>query len=113
MKLLLDQNISYRLISKIEYLFPNTDQVKRLKLDGKTDHQIWNYTRLNGYTILTFDGDFCDIAAVKGHPPKIIWLRTGNLTTAQLAEVIISRADLIVDFIVSQSSEAWACLELK
>ena len=39
-KLLLDQNISYRLVKKIESLFPGTQQVKELGLHNKSDRLI-------------------------------------------------------------------------
>ncbi|MFN3999001.1 DUF5615 family PIN-like protein [Algoriphagus sp.] len=39
------------------------------------------FVKANGYSIVTFDSDFFDLSLIKGHPPKIIWIRTGNLTT--------------------------------
>jgi predicted nuclease of predicted toxin-antitoxin system len=47
MKLLFDQNISYRIIQKIEDIFPESRQVRNIKLENSTDSQIWEYARVN------------------------------------------------------------------
>jgi predicted nuclease of predicted toxin-antitoxin system len=41
-KLLIDENISYRLVKEIEDIFPDSQQVKRLGLLGKEDYIVWN-----------------------------------------------------------------------
>lgn len=43
MKLLIDQNISFRIVSALESDFPGTVQVKSAGLENKTDLEIWNY----------------------------------------------------------------------
>jgi predicted nuclease of predicted toxin-antitoxin system len=53
------------------------------------DSDIWEYARLNQFSIVTFDSDFYDISVINGHPPKIIWIRSGNLTTNQIAKLLI------------------------
>ena len=55
MKLLFDQNISYRIIKTIEDIFPNSKQVRDLNLENSTDRQIWDYAKLNDYCVVTFD----------------------------------------------------------
>ncbi|MDR1742797.1 MAG: DUF5615 family PIN-like protein [Dysgonamonadaceae bacterium] len=49
--------------------------------------------------MVTFDADFFDILVVKGFPPKIIWLRTGNLTTSAISEYFINNFLKINTFI--------------
>ena len=61
MKLLFDQNISFRLIRQIIDLFPDSKQVRELGLENSTDFEIFDYAKRNGYTIVTFDSDFCDL----------------------------------------------------
>lgn len=86
MKLLFDENISFRLVNKIIDVFPEAKQVSALGLENTNDSDIWAYAKDNGFTIVTFDADFLDMAQVKGIPPKIIWLRTGNMTTEAIAK---------------------------
>jgi len=88
MKLLFDQNISYRLIDKINDIFPEGIQVKKLNLENVSDKEIWRFAKENNYTIVTFDSEFFDLAMIFGHPPKIIWLRTGNTTTNNLEKLL-------------------------
>lgn len=113
MKLLFDQNISFRIISKINSEFPDSKQVRELGIEDYADNAIWLYAKENGFTIVTFDSDFFDISNLKGHPPKIIWLRFGNTTTNFLAEIINSKASIIKDFIIKIEYEGIACLEIK
>ena len=113
MRLLFDQNISYRIISKIKNNFSDAAQVKQLGIENYSDIEIWEFAKKNEYTIVTFDSDFFDYANIKGHPPKIIWLRLGNSKTDLLAEFINTRHAIISDFILSESYSEIACLEIK
>lgn len=61
MKILLDQNISFKLIKKLQDIFPLINQVKGLGFEGATDKKIWEYAKKNNYVIVTFDSDFYDI----------------------------------------------------
>jgi predicted nuclease of predicted toxin-antitoxin system len=76
MKLLFDQNISHRLINRIQDILSHSHQVRELNLENATDKEIWEYAKENGFTIVTFDANFYDFSIVWGHPPKIIWIRT-------------------------------------
>ena len=72
MKLLFDQNISFRLIKLILDLYPESKQVRELGLENSTDFEIFDYAKRNNFAIVTFDSDFCDLNIIKGYPPKII-----------------------------------------
>ena len=93
MKLIFDQNISFRLIKRINDIFPEAKQVRELGLENSTDQEIFEYAKRNDYAIVTFDSDFCDLITIKGFPPKIIWIRTYNTTTKGL-EILIRKSFL-------------------
>ena len=112
MKLLFDQNISFRILKKLDKYFPESKQVKELGLQNFSDKQIWDYAKENNFALITFDSDFFDLANLFGHPPKIIWLRTGNLTTNELAEMINSKGELILDFLSNPNYKDLACIEI-
>ena len=112
MKLLFDQNISFRLIKRISDIFPEADQVKNLGLEDATDMEIWHFAKINGYTIVTFDSDYYDLSLIKGSPPKIIWLRIGNTSTTNLASILRSNYNLIHEFITSETYKDIGCLEI-
>ena len=109
MKILLDQNISYRVLKKIEHLFPEAAQVKRLGLINATDKMIWQFAKEQDYAILTHDADFQDLSLLYGYPPKIIWLREGNLTNEMLAQKLLNAYDTIKSFI---QEDLGGCLQL-
>lgn len=113
MRILFDQNISFRVVKKLSQSFPEARQVKELGLEGSTDLQIWEYAKRNQYTIVTFDADFYDLANIKGHPPKIIWLRIGNSTTDYIVQLFNLKFDLIKDFISNPDYEEIACIEIE
>jgi len=77
MKLLFDQNISYRITKILSNSFPEAKHISQVGLLDSTDTGIWEYARQNGFCIVTFDSDYYDLSIVKGSPPKIIWLRIG------------------------------------
>jgi predicted nuclease of predicted toxin-antitoxin system len=84
MKLLFDQNLSCRLVSRLADICPETSHVSLVGLDRVSDDQAWGYARANGYTIVTKDSDFNERSVLRGTPPKVVWLRQGNCTTTQV-----------------------------
>ncbi len=112
MKLLFDQNISYRIIKAIVDIFPESKQVRNLNLENSTDNQIWDYAKMNDYCIVTFDADFYDLSLVKSTPPKIIWLRTGNTSTKYLERIIRQNEVLIKEFLEHSDYREISCLEI-
>jgi len=85
MKILLDENISHRIMPLLSDAFQPSAHAKIISPSLKTDKDIWNYAHKHHYTIVTFDGDFYGWQLLNGFPPKIIWLRCGNITTRSLA----------------------------
>ena len=96
MKLLLDQNISRKLPAKLQSIFPGTEHVIAVGLDAATDTQIWAYAKANGFCIVTKDVDFAERSSVLGAPPKVVWLRCGNTTPAEVESIIRTNAVLIM-----------------
>jgi predicted nuclease of predicted toxin-antitoxin system len=71
MKLLLDQNISFRIVNKIRDIFPESGQVSELGLENSKDSEIWKFAQENVYAIVTFDSDFYDLGLLKVASPKV------------------------------------------
>ena len=112
MKLLIDQNISFRIIPKIIDRFPGTKQVRELGLENHSDRKIWAYAKEHGFAIVTFDADFFDLSSLLGHPPKIIWIRAQNRKTEALATLFLSKAEVISSFLNDPAYKELACLEV-
>ena len=61
-----------------------------------TDSEIWEYAKQNDYIIITKDTDFFERIILLGTPPKIIWIRLGNMRRRQLEKNIITKWDEII-----------------
>jgi predicted nuclease of predicted toxin-antitoxin system len=109
MKLIFDENISYRIIKKIQVIYPNAIHVSSLGFSHTDDTQIWAYAKVNQYHIVSQDADFYEISLVKGFPPKLIWIKTGNVSTQFIADLFIKSYSEIENFINSPNE---SCLEM-
>lgn len=106
MKIVIDQNISHRLISYIFQYFVNVEHVKTLGWLNDSDHKIFKKAKQNGFdAILTLDEDFENILLQFGVPPKVIRLRITNSTTQQIAVIIIENIEIIASFLQDVESE--------
>ena len=108
-KILLDQNLSFKIKKEIKDIFSEVKHVSDIKLSNTDDLDIWQYAKINDYSIITFDADFIDISILKGFPPKIIWLRMGNSTTHKIVQIIRNNQLLITEFLSGYEN---GCLEL-
>ena len=84
-KLLFDQNLSFKLVSRLKQIYPDSTHIASIGLDMSSDKDVWNYAKENGFTIVTKDSDFNELCVLYNFPPHVIWLRLGNssVTTAQ------------------------------
>lgn len=113
MRLLFDQNISFRVIKVLIDFFPECKHVFDCGLMNCEDTDIWNYALKNEYSIVTFDSDFYDISLINGHPPKIIWIRSGNSTTKEIAKLMIQNMNMIEKFLDDENFKNLSCLEIE
>jgi predicted nuclease of predicted toxin-antitoxin system len=106
MKLLIDANLSWRLVNILKNDFPEIIHVTNTGLaDASADKLIWEYAMKNNYSIVTNDEDFYLLSISKGFPPKIILLKTGNQSTRYIATILIKHKSEISDFVSTIESE--------
>ena len=53
MKLLFDQNLSFKLVQSIADAFPESNQVGLLGLAEADDRDVWDHAKTNGFTIVS------------------------------------------------------------
>jgi len=109
MKLLFDENLSFKLCQSIADIFPESNHVRLLGLSKADDRDVWDYAKTNGFAIVSQDVDFAEMAALLGSPPKVIWLRAGNQSKADISALLRRHAELIVAFGIDDDT---ACLEI-
>ncbi len=95
MKLLLDQNLSPRLVRRLADLYPNSIHVMEVRLDRSLDREVWDYARQNDYIIVTKDVDFSEFSILQGFPPKVIWIRRGNCSTQGIETILRENVESI------------------
>lgn len=74
MKLLLDENLSRRVVPFILDTYPESTQVALIGMEQADDQTIWDYAKQNGFVIVTRDSDYLDLSALRGHPPRLFGL---------------------------------------
>lgn len=95
MKLLLDQNLSHRLVKSLNDVYPGSNQVALLDMGDADDKAIWNYAKENEYVIVTQDADFYELSMLLGGPPQVIWLKCGNQRKAIVLDKLLSQREKI------------------
>lgn len=91
MKLLFDQNLSPSLVPALRDLYPGSLHVRDVGLRDADDDVVWQYAGRHGLTIASKDADFHQRSFLFGHPPKVIWIRRGNCSTAEILEILRAR----------------------
>jgi predicted nuclease of predicted toxin-antitoxin system len=109
MKLLFDQNLSFKLCVRLKDIFPNSSQVRLLGMSDSDDRKIWQHSAGNDFIIVSQDSDFADMAALLGPPPKVLWLRCGNQPTTIIEGLLRQQFEAIEAFV---NDETATCLEI-
>lgn len=85
LKLLLDENLSRRMVPLLESYFPESTHVCLVGLENALDAEIWSYAGQHDFVIVTRDSDFSDMAALYGPPPKVLHLGIRNCPWQEMA----------------------------
>jgi predicted nuclease of predicted toxin-antitoxin system len=109
LKLLFDQNLSRKLISRLADIFPGSSHVQFHGLSEAEDGEIWEFAKAQDFCIVTQDADFADRSRLYGAPPKVVWLRCGNVPTSTVEALLRTGEESINDLLISSLLN---CLEL-
>ena len=92
MKLLLDENLSRRLVPALQDRFPGSSQVALLGLERATDAALCNYAAEHGFVLCSKDDDFYRIVAARGYRPKLVHMALGNASNDSVLAALLSAA---------------------
>lgn len=96
MKLLLDENLSRRLVPFLQNDFPNSTQVTLVGLEKASDIEIWQYAQQNDFVIVTRDADFYELSLhFHENPAKVIWLRVVNISKDEVLKLLLNNKTLL------------------
>lgn len=99
MRLLIDENLAESLVRALATTFPDSLHVRSLGYGGAADTTIWQLALSSACTLLTRDEDFLQLSILNGAPPKVILLRTGNCSTAEVVSLLQARLAVIIGFL--------------
>lgn len=104
MKLLFDNNLSPKLVTRLASDYPDCSHVATLQLDTAPDLTVWQHAKEADYCLVTKDSDFNELLASKGFPPKVIWIRLGNCTTTAIVLLLQREQAAISEFLEDASA---------
>ncbi len=109
MKLLLDENLSRRVIPFLQSAFPNSSQVVLLGMESATDAEVWRYAKENNFVIVTRDSDFHERSLIEGYPPQVIWLKIPNRSKTFMLNILLEHRIQIEQALIEEQR---ACIEI-
>jgi predicted nuclease of predicted toxin-antitoxin system len=79
------------LVRPLIALYPDSVHVRDIGLAQAQDDAVWRHAAAEGFAIVTKDDDFRQRSFLHGAPPKVIWVRMGNCSTADVEAVLRAR----------------------
>jgi predicted nuclease of predicted toxin-antitoxin system len=92
-KLLLDENLSRRLVPALQARFPGSSQVALLGLERSTDAALCDHAAQHDFVICSKDDDFQRLVAARGYRPRLIHLAMGNSNNESVLTALLTAAD--------------------
>jgi predicted nuclease of predicted toxin-antitoxin system len=65
-KLLLDHNVSHKLVARLADVFPDSTHMRLLNFGRTNDPQLWLFAKMHGYVFVTKDSDFAELVLFGG-----------------------------------------------
>ena len=93
MKLLLDENLSRRLVPALQARFPGTSQVALLGLERATDAALCDHAALHDFVNCSKDDDFQRLVAARSYWPRLIHLALGNTSNDAVLTALLAAAE--------------------
>jgi len=80
-------------------IYPDSDDVLAAGLGGHSDEAVWARAKAHGFVLVSKDEDFQRMSVLRGHPPKVIWIRLGNCASADVARLLRFRLEHVRAFV--------------
>lgn len=95
MKLLLDENLSRRIVPALQAAWPGSSQVSLLGLEGATDAELCAFAAAHGFVLVSKDDDFHRLVAARGYRPRLLHLALGNASNDAVLAALLADAQRI------------------
>ncbi len=89
MRLLFDENLAPRLVRRLADVYADPAHVRDVGLARAEDADVWSMPVLTGLqsSPRTLTSSNQQRSFVEDHPPKVIWFRLGNCSTADTRDI--------------------------
>ena len=104
MKLLFDENLSPKLVTLLSDFYPASVHVRDIGLASAADPKVWQHAIEHGFTIVSKDEDFHHLSFLRGAPPKVIGIHTGNCSTKLVASLLRDHQTRIAAFDLDETA---------
>ncbi len=98
MTLVLDENLSPRLVERLASLFAGLTHVRDIGLKEAPDEQIWRWAKETGHTVVTADSDFVALSKRLGWPPRVVHIEKCDFPFRVIEELLRQNAVRISEF---------------
>jgi predicted nuclease of predicted toxin-antitoxin system len=98
-RLLLEENLSPRLVEVLSRAFPGSRHVEHLGLRARPDREIWEHAAREEFALVSKDNDFRQLSFLHGAPPKVVWLSVGDASTEAIAKLLSKSEPRILAFL--------------
>ena len=99
MRLRFDEQLAEDRCDLLHGTFPDSLHVRPLGAGGASDERVWQLAIEHGCVLVTKDEDFHRFSVLRGAPPKVVWLRIGNCTTAEIVALLLDSLAEIERFV--------------
>ena len=86
-RLLIDENLPFVLGQRLGGDYLHATQIEA----QASDTLLWDYAREHDLYVVTRDTDFFDRLLIHGPPPKVVWVRLGNVQKQELLRLLEER----------------------
>jgi predicted nuclease of predicted toxin-antitoxin system len=97
-RLLFDEQLSESLCQLLRDSYPDSLHVRTLVGMSASDDRVWELAIEHGCVLVTKDEDFHRLSVLRGAPPKVIWIRLGNSSTEEVANLLLRYREAVSNF---------------
>lgn len=101
---LFDENLSPQLAGLLAEVYPGSRHVRDVGLARSDDSAVWEFAIAHEHAIVSKDTDFHQLSFLYGPPPKVVWIRLGNCSTSQVAELLRAREAEVRTFLADPAA---------
>ena len=88
MKLLFDENLSHRLVSRLADVYPDSQHARDLGLKSAADRLVLQFAGLMDAVLVTRDHDLDDLVVLDAYAGKVLRLDLGNASTEEIESAL-------------------------